>query len=96
MVEGLRPNARQLVEAAILGYCIGNTCSPVTAVAEAAFTAAGGEVVATTGAGQVSIGQLALGDGIVRVVGGALPTPTEAYDPRPRPTTTATGCATTR
>lgn len=82
LVEGLRPNARQLVEAAVLGYCIGRDCSPMTTVAEDAFTGAGGEVVATTGDGLVSLGQLAVGDGQVRIVGGALPTPSEAYDHR--------------
>jgi hypothetical protein len=82
MVAGLRPNARQLVEAAILGYCIGNECSPMTVVEETAFTEAGGHVVGTTGDGQVSIGELELGKGRIRIVGGALPRPTEEYDHR--------------
>jgi hypothetical protein len=82
MVEGLRPNARQLVEAAILGYCIGTVCSPMTVVDEAAFTNAGGHVVGTTGSSSVSVGQVKLGKGQIRVVGGALPTPTEAFDHR--------------
>ena len=38
MVKGLRPNARQLVESPPLGYCIGDECSPMTTVAEDAFT----------------------------------------------------------
>jgi len=82
LVRRLRQNARQLVEAAILGYGIGNTASPMTAVDQAAFTAAGGKVVGTTGTNLVSLGQLALGQGQVRVVGGALPTPTEDNDHR--------------
>jgi hypothetical protein len=82
MVAGLRPNARQLVEAAILGYCIGDTCSPMTIVDETAFTEAGGHVVGTSGDGQVSVGQLKLGKGQIRIVGGALPTPTEENDHR--------------
>lgn len=82
MVEGLRPNARQLVETPPLGYCIGNECSPMTVVDEAAFTEAGGHVVGTTGEGRVSVGELKLGKGIVRIVGGALPTPTEEHDHR--------------
>ncbi|HEV2756129.1 MAG TPA: hypothetical protein VG318_10205, partial [Actinomycetota bacterium] len=82
MVAGLRPNARQLVEAAVLGYCIGNECSPMTVVDEAAFTDAGGHVVATTGDGQVSVGEIELGKGRIRIVGGALPRPTEEYDHR--------------
>ena len=82
MVAGLRPNARQLVEAAILGYCIGDTCSPMTVVEEAAFTGADGHIVGTTGDGLVSVGQIPLGDGQIRIVGGALPRPTEKYDHR--------------
>ncbi len=82
MVKGLRPNARQLVEAAILGYCIGSVCSPMTIVDEAAFTDAGGQVVGTTGDGRVSLGQVKVGKGQIRIVGGALPTPTETFDHR--------------
>ena len=90
MVKGLRPNARQLVEAPILGYGIGNGASPMTIVAKADWEKAGGRTVATTGdaAGnaddqtQTSIGELKLGKGLVRIVGGALPTPTESLDHR--------------
>ena len=98
MAEGLRPNARQLVEAAALGYGIGNTASPMTVVDTAAWEGAGGQVVGTTtteGTGEdpaidrnlddgslTSIGELALGDGKVRIVGAALPTPTEEQDHR--------------
>ena len=82
MAQGLRGNARQLVEAAPLGYGIGNTASPMTTVDQAAFTGAGGKVVGTTGTNRVSVGQLPLGSGQIRVVGGALPTPTEALDHR--------------
>ena len=90
LVEGLRPNARQLVEAAILGYGIGNDASPMTIVTRAAWEGAGGKTVATTGdnAGstddgtRTSIGELKLGRGLVRIMGGALPMPTEANDHR--------------
>jgi hypothetical protein len=82
MVKGLRRNARQLVEAAILGYGIGNTASPMTTVAQAAFTAAGGKVVGTTGTNRVSIGEVKVGSGQIRVVGGALPKPSEDLDHR--------------
>ncbi|HEV3473513.1 MAG TPA: hypothetical protein VG408_09995, partial [Actinomycetota bacterium] len=82
MVEGLRPNARQLVETAPLGYCIGSTCSPMTVIERGAFEEAGGHVVGTTGNEQVSVGQLPLGDGVIRVIGGALPMPTEKNDHR--------------
>jgi hypothetical protein len=82
MVQRLRPNARQLVETPPLGYCIGNQCSPMTVVEQAAFEEAGGHTVGTTGDGRVSVGEIPLGKGDVRVVGGALPMPTEAYDHR--------------
>jgi hypothetical protein len=90
MVEGLRRNARQLVEAAALGYGIGNNASPMTIVDKAVWEAAGGHTVATTGNNsgdtdsltQTSIGELAHGDGKIRIVGGALPTPTETQDHR--------------
>ncbi|HVF06891.1 MAG TPA: hypothetical protein VNA20_18785 [Frankiaceae bacterium] len=82
MVAGLRSNARQLVEAPILGYGIGGAASPMTAVAEAAFKDAGGTVVGTTGAGKVTLGHLSVDRGSIKVVGGALPTPTEDEDHR--------------
>ncbi|HEX8648924.1 MAG TPA: M14 family zinc carboxypeptidase [Thermoleophilaceae bacterium] len=90
LVEGLRPNARQLVEAAILGYEIGNNASPMTVVGRTAWEAAGGKTVATTGnnagtsddAVNASIGELKLGKGLIRILGGALPTPTEENDHR--------------
>ena len=90
LVEGLRPNARQLVEAAILGYEIGNNASPMTIVGRTAWEAAGGRTVATTGnnagtsddATQASIGELKLGKGLIRIIGGALPMPTEDNDHR--------------
>ena len=90
MVKGLRPNARQLVEAAILGYGIGNSASPMTVVDTAAWTAAGGKVVGTSQAGDgtsddgthTSVGEIALGAGKIRIIGGVLPTPTETNDHR--------------
>jgi hypothetical protein len=82
MVQRLRPNARQLVETPPLGYCIGNQCSPMTVIEQAAFEEAGGHTVGTTGEGRVSVGELTLGNGAIRVIGGALPMPTEKYDHR--------------
>jgi hypothetical protein len=100
MTRGLRPNARQLVEAATLGYGIGDTASPMTIVRTSAWKAAGGDVIGTTilpglGRGEdpaldrpqddgarTSVGELPLGKGQIRIVGGALPTPTEANDHR--------------
>jgi len=101
MMQGLRPNARQLVEAATLGYGIGNEASPMTVVDTTAWEGAGGHVIGTTtadpGTGEdpgidrnfddgslTSVGELPLGDagGLIRIVGGALPTPSEGQDHR--------------
>jgi hypothetical protein len=81
LVAGLRSNARQLVEAAILGYGIGDSASPMTAVDSAAFTGAGGKVIGTTN-DQVTLGRIPVGKGRVQVIGGALPTPSEDLDHR--------------
>jgi Zinc carboxypeptidase len=82
MVARLRPNARQLVETIPLGYCIGNECSPMTVVDQVAFEEAGGHTVGTTGDGLASIGEIPLGKGVIRIIGGALPMPTEKHDHR--------------
>jgi hypothetical protein len=100
MTEGLRSNARQLVEAATLGYGIGTDASPMTVVDTAAWEGAGGQVIGTTSTvltgedpaidrnlddgGLTSVGELHLGEagGRIRIVGGALPMPTEAEDHR--------------
>ncbi len=82
LVAGLRANARQLVEAPALGYEIGNAASPMTVVDQAALEEAGGTMVGTTGTGKVSVGQIGHGKGLVRLVGGALPMPTEDNDHR--------------
>ena len=99
MVKGLRPNARQIVEAAALGYGIGDTASPMTGVDTAAWSTAKGAVVAQTTRQDAdpggstdpvtTVGELAVGKGKVRIVGGALPG-------RPRSRTTGTACAITR
>jgi hypothetical protein len=90
LVEGLRTNARQLVEAAVLGYGIGNSASPMSVVTSTAWATAKGKVAGTTGNGdgtsddgtQVSLGNLTLGQGKIQIIGGALPTPTETNDHR--------------
>jgi hypothetical protein len=99
LMDGLRPNARQLVEAATLGYGIGSNASPMTTVTTEAWEAAGGHVIGTTWDGFMteedpiadrqlddgaltSVGELAVGEGQVRIIGGALPTPTETQDHR--------------
>jgi hypothetical protein len=103
MSKGLRPNARQLVESAVVGYGIQGIeekadSAPMTVVNSDAFHAAGGTTVGTTSTGGTgedpfidaqlddrsltSVGELKLGEGKVRIVGGALPTPTEENDHR--------------
>ncbi len=100
MTEGLRSNARQLVEAATLGDGIGTDASPMTVVDTAAWEGAAGQVIGTTSTvltgedpaidrnlddgGLTSVGELLLGDagGRIRIVGGALPMPTETEDHR--------------
>lgn len=81
MVKRLRPNARQLVETPPLGYCVPG-CGRMTIVKQRAFRKAKGRVAGTTGERQVSVGQLKLGRGLIRIVGGALPMPTEKNDHR--------------
>ncbi len=91
MVQRLRPNARQLAEATLVGHGIGNTESPMTIVASEAWEKAGGKVVGTTGStglissddgSQTSLGELGLGKGQIRIMGGGLPQPTEKNDHR--------------
>lgn len=90
MVKGLRGNARQLAEFTLIGYGIGANSSPMTIVNTPAWTAAGGQVVGTTGNNtggsdsgtQVSVGELALGAGKIRILGGGLGMPTEKNDHR--------------
>ena len=90
MLKGLRPNARQLAEATLVGYGIGNSASPMSVVATTAWEEAGGHVVGTTAAGgggsdngsQTSVGEVKLGKGRIRILGGGLPMPTEKNDHR--------------
>ena len=88
LAAGLRGNAKQLVEAPILGYGIGTDASPMTVVDAAALTEAGGIVVGNIEKGTAedttvaSLGELPVGKGLVRLIGGALPMPTEENDHR--------------
>jgi hypothetical protein len=90
MVQGLRGNARQLSEATLIGYGIGDNASPMTVVTKAAWEDAGGHTVATTGnnAGtsddgtKTSVGELTLDKGRIRIMGGGLHMPTEENDHR--------------
>jgi hypothetical protein len=90
LVKGLRGNARQLSEATLIGYGIGNTASPMTVVAKTAWEGAGGTTVATTQdstqnttlGDETSVGELKLGKGLIRILGGGLHMPTEQNDHR--------------
>ncbi|MEO2106419.1 MAG: M14 family zinc carboxypeptidase [Actinomycetota bacterium] len=90
LAEGLRGNARQLAEFSLIGVGIGNNASPMSIVTTSAWEAAGGHVVATTGNNtgssddgtRTSIGELPLGDGVVRILGGGLHRPSEDQDHR--------------
>jgi Ca2+-binding RTX toxin-like protein len=53
--------------------------APVWAVKQNAWEAAGGRTAGTTGPTQVTLGELALGQGRVRIIGPLLPMPTEQY-----------------
>lgn len=90
LTVGLRPNARQLSEATLIGYGIGNDASPMTTVATSAWEEADGHVVGTTGPGsggsddgtRTSVGELSLGEGRIRIMGGGLHMPAEEQDHR--------------
>lgn len=90
MVEGLRSNARQLSEATLIGHGIGNNASPMTVVTRSEWEAAGGHTVGTTGNNsgssdsgtQTSVGELPVGEGLIRIMGGGLAMPTEQNDHR--------------
>jgi hypothetical protein len=93
MLDGLRANARQLAETTLVGYEIddnqGEESGRMTVVDRAAFEEAGGHTVGTTGdyegsdddGTSTSVGELELGDGVIRITGG-LPMPTESNDHR--------------
>jgi hypothetical protein len=53
--------------------------SPVWAVDQIEWERLGGRTAGTTSADQVTLGELALGKGVVRVVGALVPMPTEQY-----------------
>jgi hypothetical protein len=87
---GLR---RQTFEPTPIGFSIQNKDdggnephSPVWLVSREAFEAAGGRITATGTSGeadlvsQVTVGELKLGRGVVRIVGALLPTPSEEFD----------------
>lgn len=85
LVEGLRPNASQLVESPALGYEIpagpDGVMAVMSVVDPTAWGAIGGVTVATTSS-SVAVGQAPVGQGQVRIVAGALPQPTEENDHR--------------
>jgi uncharacterized repeat protein (TIGR01451 family) len=75
----------QTYEPVPIGYAIQNAngadfnSSPVWAVDQVEWERAGGRTVGLTTADQVTLGELAVGDGVVRLVGAVLPMPSEQY-----------------
>nr|MDQ4041984.1 hypothetical protein [Actinomycetota bacterium] len=75
----------QTYEPVPIGYAIQNedgadfNSAPVWAVDRTAWEAEGGSTVGTTTPDQVSLGQLGLGAGKVRIIGALAPMPTEQY-----------------
>jgi hypothetical protein len=74
----------QTYEPVPLGFNIGNdlidvNSAPAWGVDQIEWEKAGGRTVGITTADQVTLGELELGDGVVRLVGALLPMPTERY-----------------
>jgi hypothetical protein len=76
----------QTYEPVPIGYAISPpdddgqlSSSPVWAVDQSEWERLGGRTAGTTSADEVTLGELALGRGVVRVVGALLPMPTEQY-----------------
>ena len=77
----------QTYEPVPIGYAISPpdddgqlSSSPVWAVDQIEWERIGGRTAGTTSADEVTLGELALGRGVVRVVGALVPMPTEQYD----------------
>ena len=75
---------KQITEPVPLGYNLGGGSMPQWYVDTAAFTEAGGRVVGTEGTGsasanRVSLGEIPVGDGQVRILGSFLPWPTTEF-----------------
>jgi hypothetical protein len=83
LAQGLRPLSRQTYEPVPVGYPIDNTFSssmssvhsPAWWVDQTAWEAAGGRTAGTTGTSKVSLGELSVGTGKVRILGSLLPNP---------------------
>jgi hypothetical protein len=94
-LQGARFNSglrRQTYEATPIGFAIQDETggdannSPQWVVDRKAFEAAGGRITATGTSGEadlikeVTVGELKLGNGVVRIIGALLPEPTEKFD----------------
>ena len=83
LTRGMRPLGRQTYEPVPVGYPIDNTFSssqstvhsPAWSVTQSAWEGAGGRTAGTTGTGQTSLGEIAIGQGRVRILGSLLPDP---------------------
>jgi hypothetical protein len=72
----------QTYEPVPLGFDIGdsnNSTAPVYAVDQIEWERLGGRTVGVSTADQVTLGELKLGEGVVRVIGALLPMPTDRY-----------------
>jgi hypothetical protein len=75
----------QTYEPVPIGYAIQNedgadfNSSPIWAVNQSTWEGAGGRTAGTTTAEKVTLGELKLGKGTIRIVGAVLPMPTELY-----------------
>jgi hypothetical protein len=86
LAKGIRPLGRQTYEPVPIGYAISNSfsssssisTSPAWWVKRTAWEGAGGRTAGTTGTGFVSLGEVKLGAGRVRVLGSLLPDPSVA------------------
>ncbi|MDX1510724.1 MAG: M14 family zinc carboxypeptidase [Nitriliruptorales bacterium] len=81
------PNHRhQVTEPVPLGYAIEDLTGgdfptlPQWGVDRQAWDDAGGRIAGTIGAGDVTLGELPVGDGVVRILGTLLPFPTDEFD----------------
>jgi murein tripeptide amidase MpaA len=82
LLSGLdRPElyAEQLYEPVPLGFSLDDGAPPWWGVNQAAFEAVGGRVAALDQRGTVMLGDVAVGDGRVVVIGGLLPQPSENH-----------------
>jgi len=81
--QNLRGVASQTYDTVPIGYRFGTPNSaPNWTVDQTAWEAAGGRTAGTNGSGRTAYGEIARGQGRIRILGALLPDPTEAFDHR--------------